>query len=136
MNFNCECYLGTNNCFSQLTRCLRETFYLLLHSKNTWVTIHVNSQFLKKYHQNCLADIIFCRIIKRIYRWTHGQTHRTDELIWGGLGNLRFLTVHNIIVYSGQPPNIATSYILYLRKLIHSLHVDWRNMCEFPWFLQ
>ena len=61
-------------------------------SKNTWLTIRENLCFLKNISPNLLGLGNFPQNIwKRSYR----QTDRwTDKLIWGGLGNLRFLQVN------------------------------------------
>ncbi len=69
--------------------CESHNFYENHHiSKNTWLAIHVNLRFSNNISPNLLAWAIFCRIIK-----SYVTDRQTDKLIWGGLGNLRFLQV-------------------------------------------
>ena len=66
--------------------------------------------FQTVFHQICWAWAIFRRIIKNDIR---GRTDGlTDDLIWGGLGNLRFLQVNTETHHTLQPPKNTCTIVL------------------------
>ena len=67
-------------------------------SKNTWLQFATIYVFQTIFHQICWAWAIFRRKLKSGSR----KDRMTDELIWGGLGNLRFLQV-NISIWRLYP---------------------------------
>ncbi len=100
-------------------------------AKNTWVTIHVNSQFFRN-----ISPIIRKKLKSDL---TDGQ--KDNELIWGGLGNLRFLQVNTYNVESTHLRILTLQYLSLAEyhtddwvSLFFSPFIFWYNPTSPTWW--